>query len=518
MVETRKKGRPNYVPLTGGQRRKSACGWLAARYVLSVYLFCGFFMLYALRVNLSVAIVAMVNKTAEAGNGTAGECPALDGSVYNSTADIENGEFEWDESTQGLLLGSFFYGYVLTQVPGGRLAEQLGAKWLLGGSILLTSLLTLLTPSAAYWGPSVLMALRVLEGCCEGVMFPSTMALLSHWCPRHERSRMVSLNMVGTAVGTVVTLPLTARICSSTLFGGWPSVFYFFGALGCVWFSAWTLFVYERPELHPRISERELHHIQRHRGSSCISSEAPRVPWRKLLSSGPVWALGVTMFCGNWGFYLLLIDLPNYLKGVLHYPINSNGYQNGIVHMAGGLSTLICAPIADLLRKRKVFAVSTVRKIFQTIGLLGPALCLGCVPFVGCSHLLAMTLLVLGMSLYGFTVGGQSPVALDIAPDFAGTVMGITNCMGNLAGMLAPLATGYFTEHNESLGQWKKLFLLASAIYMLGAVVFLLFGSAKQEEWGTVPSADKSALIISVQSDEADSSDDNAIKCDAHRM
>lgn len=53
-------------------------------------------------------------------------------------------------------------------------------------------------------------------------------------------------------------------------------------------------------------------------------------------------------------------------------------------------------------------------------GLLGPALCLGMVPFMGCSHLLAMTFLVTGMTLYGFTVGGQTPTALDIAPDFAG--------------------------------------------------------------------------------------------------
>ncbi|XP_064482404.1 sialin-like isoform X2 [Ornithodoros turicata] len=477
-----KGNKSKYAPLAGGQRKRPDL--LPTRYVLSVYLFCGFFMLYALRVNLSVAIVAMVNGTV-ANNSNGGECPALDGSIYNVTSDMENGEFQWDENTQGLILGSFFYGYVLSQVPGGRLAELLGAKWLLGGGIMLTSLLTLLTPVAAYWGPSALMALRVLEGCCEGVMFPSTMALLSHWCPRHERSRMISFNVVGTSLGTVITLPLTGQLCSNPIFGGWPTVFYLFGSLGCLWSLAWALFVYECPELHPRISKKELHYIQRHRDNSHVASA--QVPWRLLLSSRAVWSLGVTMFCANWGFYLLLIDLPNYLKSVLHYPLNSNGYQNGMIHMACALSTLLCAPAADLLRKYKVFAVTTIRKIFQTIG---PALCLGCVPLMGCSHHLTITLLILGMSLYAFTIGGQSPVALDIAPHFAGTVMGITNGMGNMAGMLAPLVTGYFTEHNESLGQWKKIFFLASTIYMLGAVVFVLFGSAKQEEWGALPHVD----------------------------
>ncbi|KAG0429863.1 hypothetical protein HPB47_023236 [Ixodes persulcatus] len=489
------------------QRAVRINDWFAARYTLSIFLFCGFFMLYSLRVNLSVAIVAMVNGTAVIGNTSSSrDCPALDGSVYNVTTDLENrGEFSWDENIQGMVLGSFFYGYVLTQIPGGRLAELLGAKWLLGGGILVTSVLTLLTPSAARWSPAALMALRFLEGICEGVVFPSAAALLSHWVPVHERSRMLSFNMIGTSMGTVVTLPLTALLCSSQLFGGWPSVFYFFGTLGVVWFLAWTAFVYEWPEMHPRVSRKELHYIQRFRGSSCNMKEPRLVPWRRLLSSRSVWALGVTMFCGNWGFYLLLIDLPNYLRGILHFPISSNGYQNAMVHIASATSMVACAPVADLLRKHKVFKVTTIRKLFQTVGLLGPALCLGMVPFVGCSHLLAMTFLVMGMTLYGFTVGGQTPVALDIAPDFAGTVMGIVNCMGNLSGMLAPLVTGFFIEHDESLVQWKKLFLLSSAIYTFGALSFLMFGSAKLEDWGALPTEKSS--IVSFRHPDSGSSD-----------
>ncbi|KAM7292856.1 sialin [Ixodes scapularis] len=277
------------------------------------------------------------------------------------------------------------------------------------------------------------------------------------------------------------------------------------GTLGVIWFLAWTAFVYEWPEVHPRVSRKELHYIQRFRGSSCNTKEPRLVPWRRLLSSRSVWALGVTMFCGNWGFYLLLIDLPNYLRGILHFPISSNGYQNAMVHIASATSMVACAPVADLLRKHKVFKVTTIRKLFQTIGLLGPAFCLGMVPFVGCSHLLAMSFLVMGMTLYGFTVGGQTPVALDIAPDFAGTVMGIVNCMGNLSGMLAPLVTGFFIEHDESLVQWKKLFLLSSAIYTFGALSFLMFGSAKLEDWGALPTEKSS--IVSFRHPDSGSSD-----------
>ena len=43
-----------------------------------------------------------------------------------------NGDDDNDDDYQGVILGMFFYGYVLTQLPGGRLAEIVGGKWLFG--------------------------------------------------------------------------------------------------------------------------------------------------------------------------------------------------------------------------------------------------------------------------------------------------------------------------------------------------------------------------------------------------
>lgn len=68
---------------------------------------------------------------------------------------------------QGNILGSFFYGYLFTQVPGGRLAERFGGKWLFGLGVLCTAILTLLTPVAARWGVGALITVRVLEGLGE---------------------------------------------------------------------------------------------------------------------------------------------------------------------------------------------------------------------------------------------------------------------------------------------------------------------------------------------------------------
>ena len=74
-------------------------------------------------------------------------------------------------------MGSFFWGYIVTQIPGGRLAELFGARKLLGYGILSTSIFTLLTPVAARASDSMLIISRVLMGLGE-VGFDGTSKLV----------------------------------------------------------------------------------------------------------------------------------------------------------------------------------------------------------------------------------------------------------------------------------------------------------------------------------------------------
>lgn len=119
--------------------------------------FFGFFNVYALRVNLSVAIVAMTedrNVTTE--NGTI----------------INQPYFDWSQNTRGIILSSFFYGYITTQFAGGYVSQKIGGNLIFGVGIGMTALLTLLTPLAAKSGVGVLIAVRIIEGVFEGVTFP----------------------------------------------------------------------------------------------------------------------------------------------------------------------------------------------------------------------------------------------------------------------------------------------------------------------------------------------------------
>lgn len=77
-------------------------------------------------------------------------------------------EFDWDEKIQGLVLSSFFWGYVITQMPGGMLADKYGGKATLGLGMLFSSIGTIITPVVArIYGPEALIVLRLIIGLAQ---------------------------------------------------------------------------------------------------------------------------------------------------------------------------------------------------------------------------------------------------------------------------------------------------------------------------------------------------------------
>lgn len=85
--------------------------------------------------------------------------------------------------------------------------------------------------------------------------------MISRWFPKFERGFMSTLIYSGQSIGTVITMPLTAYISSSEKLGGWPSAFHILGFFGCIWCILWMLLIYESPEIHPRITEKEFKYI-----------------------------------------------------------------------------------------------------------------------------------------------------------------------------------------------------------------------------------------------------------------
>jgi MFS family permease len=97
--------------------------------------FVGFIFNYMLRVNINLTIVSMVNYTSSE-DDVITECNFRQNDSNSDDEGLGNkGEFVWNDVVQSQITGSFYYGYVLTQLPGGRLAEIIGARKVLGVSM-----------------------------------------------------------------------------------------------------------------------------------------------------------------------------------------------------------------------------------------------------------------------------------------------------------------------------------------------------------------------------------------------
>ncbi|KAH9373770.1 hypothetical protein HPB48_007508 [Haemaphysalis longicornis] len=171
----------------------------------------------------------------------------------------EKAEFDWSPETIGVIDSSFFWGYLITQVPGGFLAAKYPANRVFGTAIAVSAFLNMLIPGAAKIGFSMVMLVRILQGLVEGVTYPACHGIWRHWAPPLERSRLATLAFCGSYAGAVVGMPLSGIL---TDYVGWQACFYFYGVFGAMWYVFWLWLSFEKPSRHPTITQAELIYIE----------------------------------------------------------------------------------------------------------------------------------------------------------------------------------------------------------------------------------------------------------------
>ena len=72
---------------------------------------------------------------------------------------------------------------------------------------------------------------------------------------------------------------------------------------------------------------------------------------------------------------------------------------------------------------------------------------------------------------------------LDLAPLHAGKIVGFTLTIGHLAAIAGPHAVSVFTSHRSTRSEWRNVFFLAAAVYAVGAIIFVIFGSGNRQSW-----------------------------------
>ncbi|XP_017826593.2 sialin isoform X5 [Callithrix jacchus] len=385
--------------LSGAPQAEAAPVCCSARYNLAILAFFGFFIVYALRVNLSVALVDMVdsNTTLE-DNRTSKACPE-----HSSPIKVHHNQ--------------------------------------------------------------------------TGVTFPAMHAMWSSWAPPLERSKLLSISYAGAQLGTVISLPLSGIIC---YYMNWTYVFYFFGAVGIFWFLLWIWLVSDTPQTHKRISHYEKEYILSSLRNQLSSQKS--VPWVPILKSLPLWAIVVAHFSYNWTFYTLLTLLPTYMKEILRFNVQENGLLSSLPYLGSWLCMILSGQAADNLRAKWNFSTLCVRRMFSLIGMIGPAVFLVAAGFIGCDYSLAIAFLTISTTLGGFCSSGFSINHLDIAPSYAGILLGITNTFATVPGMVGPVIAKSLTPEN-TVGEWQTVFYIAAVINVFGAIFFTLFGKGEVQSW-----------------------------------
>ncbi|XP_067275831.1 vesicular glutamate transporter 3 isoform X1 [Pseudorasbora parva] len=496
-IELTEDGRPVAAPKHSPPLLDCGCFGLPKRYIIAMLSGLGFCISFGIRCNLGVAIVEMVN------NNT----------VYiNGTAVMQPAQFNWDPETVGLIHGSFFWGYIVTQIPGGFISNKLAANRVFGAAIFLTSLLNMFIPSAARVHYGCVLFVRILQGLVEGVTYPACHGMWSKWAPPLERSRLATTSFCGSYAGAVIAMPLAGILVQ---YVGWPSVFYIYGVFGIIWYTFWLLLAYDSPAIHPTISEEERTYIETSIGEGAnlmSSTEKFKTPWREFFTSMPVYAIIVANFCRSWTFYLLLISQPAYFEEVFGFPISKVGILSAVPHMVMTIIVPIGGQLADYLRSHKILSTTTVRKIMNCGGFGMEATLL---LVVGFSHTraVAISFLILAVGFSGFAISGFNVNHLDIAPRYASILMGISNGVGTLSGMVCPLIVGALTKHKTRL-EWQHVFVIASMVHYTGVIFYAIFASGEKQDWADPEStSDEKCGIIGEDelADETEPSSDSAL-------
>eukprot|EP01061_Rhynchopus_euleeides_P001435 TRINITY_DN11013_c0_g2_i3.p1 TRINITY_DN11013_c0_g2~~TRINITY_DN11013_c0_g2_i3.p1 ORF type:complete len:531 (+),score=183.03 TRINITY_DN11013_c0_g2_i3:48-1595(+) len=457
-----------------------AGGCLKARIVMSILLMTGIGNVYTMRANLSAAVVPMQK------------------------------EYGWSNATQGIVLSSFFWGYILFQIPGALLSAKYGGKQVFGLGILGTAVTTLLLPLVAsrLW---LLLVLRAVMGLCESVTYPAMNALFTTWVPSTERSLHVSMGNAGAYLGTAIAFPISGIIIdihkdADDVSTTWPWVFYVFGILGCVWFVLWEIFAASSPEQSRWITEDEVAYISATRGQDADvrvkKNDVPKSaspPWISFLLSVPAWAIYINHFANNFCVYTLMTYLPKYMDEVLGFNLSESGGIAVIPYILQFILMLCSGVCADHLIKTKL----TVRSTRLLIELVAFAVCCTGLVLAGwmTDVTIAVVMVTIAIGFSGFTGGGFMSNYIDVSPHYAGHLFSVGNLIANVSGIIAPILAGLLLGNDDDTtvvhasfpggfgnstdsdssgshvpaSHWRNVFYVSAGMYVFAGIIWIFF-------------------------------------------
>jgi MFS family permease len=360
---------------------------------------------------------------------------------------------EWGmtPSQLGMLLSAFFWTYTALQFVMGLFVDRWGANRLMALGFRAWSLATVLTGAAM--GFATLLALRLLLGVGESVMFPASSKIMAQHLPEHARgfaNGLMNASMRwGSAIGTFGGGLLMAAY-------GWRSAFIAIGVASLLWLPAWSR--WKAPEAR----------IAAH-------GDAGAPAFSSILRKRAFWGAALGHFCANYLVYFLMSWLPYYLVNERHLSMSAMSVAAGALWVVDSLCSVTTGAVADMCIRRGA-SPTFARKLAMAVGFT-----LAAVSLVGCaiagerSYLACLIACAIGC---GTANAGTFAFAQTLAgPRAAGKWVGLQNGIANLAGVTGPALTGFLVDWT---GHFAAAFAVAAVITLGGAFAWC-FGVRRLE-------------------------------------
>src|SRR3954447_18226104 len=240
-------------------------------------------------------------------------------------------ELHLGPESKGLLLSSFFWSYMLMQIPMGMLADRLNLRWLYAAAFTLWSVAQGLIGISS--GLTSLIALRILLGIGESVYLPGGSKIVSLLFPAAQRALPVGLFDAGTRTGLVVEGVLVPWMLTTF---GWRASFSVVGFAALLWLIPWLL-----------VTPSQLRAPARRPTAIPPVSVVQNV--KALLTNRNLLGICLGFFCFDYYWYFLVNWLPDSHVSARGLTMLRAGIYAALPYLVFGMSEPIGGWIADRL-------------------------------------------------------------------------------------------------------------------------------------------------------------------------
>ena len=361
-----------------------------------------------------------------------------------TAAPLLQDELSLSSSQMGVLLSSFFWAYAPAQLLAGWLVHRFDIRIVLAVGLTLWGLATAMTSVAV--GFASILALRLILGLGESVMFPGYQLILSRETAEHERGRANGLIGAGQGVGPML----------GTLFGGlamarfgWRAMFVGLGVITLLWL--WPWFVVTR--------RRSFDHPSGHASSS--------ISYAAILGRREFWGAALGHFSINYAFYFVITWLPTFLVKAGGFSVSQMAGIGAAIYGVYAVSTAVAGAASDGWI-RGGGSTTLVRKTFALTSAAGTALTIAGSAWV--EPKAAVWLLAAAGIFFGLSTPTMFAMTGTLAgPRAAGRWAGAQNVAGQLAGIIAPIVTGLIVDKT---GGFSLAFVVSAASSIVALVAW----------------------------------------------